>query len=305
MRIQKLLSGSALAVVALYALACSTSSPEPSPQSQDPTAPAPLQPTGPTALGEGFPGYHHTFDRSRFAASLTKELTAFRENGFEKIAGEQGVFAVDALNGWALAVPNAGAEITKRPPFPGNADDHNQHAREYFRAAGIPDDQVSGVHVNTLMQGGAGGDGARVPDRFLGYYSVLERSIQGVPVVDSQAWVRFNVDGDVVEESIYWPALPASLADDIARFTTTAADHHYRAKLKAAVALDVPSGKLAIHHASSTDHRAFTALVTFDVNPVEHRKARMHHFDSTGELVQIPNETESSATPRRAPRLRP
>jgi len=290
MRPAKLLPSFVPTVVVFGMAACGTGAPDLSPQQTDPALlagnPAP----------EVFPGYKHTRERSRFLLG-TSSPTIQIEGGFEKSIGAQGVFATDAVNGWALAVPNADAPIKKRPPFPGNADDHNRHTLEYFLASGIPKDQVTGVHVNTLMRGGMNANGEQLPNQFLGYYSCLERSIQGVPVVESQAWARFNVDGDVVEESVYWPALPPTLEADITNFQVAALDNAYRAKLAAPVPLDFASGKIAIHHSSSTDHRKFTVVITYDVNPAEHRKGRTHHFDINGRAVIISNETENLSVP--------
>jgi hypothetical protein len=237
-----------------------------------------------------YPGYVHSRGRSRFNAGAVAASRS--EGGFAKSIGENGVFAVDSVTGWALAVPNADAPSTQRPPLPGSADDHNRRTLEYFRAAGIPAAQISGVHVNALMQGGADASGARTGDSLKAYYSVLERSIQGVPVVESRAWARFNADDDVVEESVYWPALPASVDADLAALKAAAGTANFHSKLTAAVALDPKSGHLAIHHSSPTDHRPFAVQVTYDVDPMQHRKAKTRHFDLAGREVAIPNETD-------------
>jgi hypothetical protein len=138
---------------------------------------------------------------------------------------------------------------------PGNANSE---------AAGIPQDQISGVHANATMSGGMAPSGVRPPDQLKGYCSVLERSISGVKVSESKAWVRFNLDGAVVEESVYWPELPASLQTDVAVMKGAVAGGLSN-KVNAKDALDLTSGDIWIHHSQPWDDRLFGAEVTCDV----------------------------------------
>src|SRR5690242_4025893 len=59
----------------------------------------------------GAPGYQHSIDRSRFSVGQqSSDLRRVEENGFRKILGPEGVFAVDSRNGLALMIRSGGSD---------------------------------------------------------------------------------------------------------------------------------------------------------------------------------------------------
>jgi hypothetical protein len=240
------------------------------------------------------PGYSHAFERSLFKPGGT--LTTASEMGITKIIGSNGVFATDQVNGWVLATPNAGAPSTTRPPLPGAASDHNAKVLAYFVAAGIPQDQIGSVSTHTLMRGGASAAGVRDPDQFEGFYSILNRAINGVVVSESTAWARFNTDGEVVEESVYWPPLPASVVQDATALAAKVADPAFTSVLTQIEAHDpgygIVDGQVVIHHNDATSHAAPYAVATYDSLPSRGGRG-IKHFDGSGVRIFIAAEVAS------------
>ena len=251
------------------------------------------------------PGFSHTFEHSRFKPGGAP--SAISDMGFSKLVGTNGVFSVDEVNGWVLATPNGGAPSTLRPPYPGTAADHDARVLGYFLASGIPKDQIAGIQVHTLMQTSMSlVDNKKAPDTLLGYYSILNRAINGVPVADSTAWARFNADDEVVEESVFWPELPASVLDRVSAVTAAFGDSARLGAIQQKIEAgakgygSVP-GRIVIHHADSTYRGTPFAVVTYDVFP-GHDRLAVGHFDETGQRITLAHETQPAPVALRSHR---
>jgi hypothetical protein len=233
-------------------------------------------------------GYKHSFDKS--LVKLGSISSRISDQGFSKVIGSDGVFAVDEINGFAESVPNPEA-IARRPPYPGTAADHHARTAQYFLIAGLPSDQIGVIQVHTAMRGGQSVTGQRTPDQFLGYYSIIGRQILGVPVSESFAWARFNVDGDVVEEAVFWPELPGQLKTDVQSFLDVTANVDRSDALKANIEKGAPGhgkapGRIVIHHQNATDRAAPFSRVLYDVTlPGERQRTR--RFDMSGAEVVL------------------
>jgi hypothetical protein len=237
-------------------------------------------------------GYGHTFERSLFKPGGS--VSSISHMGFAKFVGSDGVFATDEVNGWVLATPNAGSPLTTRPPFSVNADDHNAKVLAYFLGAGIPKDQIRNVDVHAEMHGGMSATGVRTKDQLVGFCSILNRAINGFLVAESTAYATFNVDGDVVEESVYWPELPGYVVADAAALATMSADPKQQSaflqKVEAAYqGYGRPDGQIVIHHGDSTYHGAQFAVATYDTLPPRGGQPVLH-FDGSGQRVVLPHE---------------
>ncbi len=167
----------------------------------------------------------------------------------------------------------------------------NSMVTEYFVTAGIPRDQVGGVHALTsLSGGGAGEDAASVRLKVDGYVSVLERVVDGkFLVAELIAWAELDKNGKSISEWIYWPAIPARALADARRLeelTTGARRAEYLARLPGGLLL--PEGTLVIHHSSATDDGAFEAFATYDV--FDNRLGIVKHFDAKGVERRLPSE---------------
>lgn len=185
-------------------------------------------------------------------------------------------------------------------------DKHNQQVVDYFLAAGVPKDQIGGVHATTyLSSSGSLKDPRPAPPKIDGYASVLERKIDKYPVVDSVGWARMTDQGRVVSEWVYWPAIPAKALTDARRLdelATNSGKTDFLARLPAGL----PSGKVVIRHSSAVAEGPFEVFASYDV--LERRTSSMtageenpsdahqlvsvvvRHFDVDGVERRLPQE---------------
>jgi hypothetical protein len=252
----------------------------------------------PATLGPGdAPGYRHGVGASRFR--LGAGVHAVSEASWDKVVGSEGVFATDPYTGAVRANPNADAPAVQVPALTSNPDEHNKHVAAYFRAAGLPMDQVGGAHVTTIMKvdGPADKVGSQRPT-FVAYTTILERTVDGIRVPDSFAWARFNARDEVVAEGVYWPAIPAAaiaqakeLRDQLVDPARGAA---YRAQLHVPDA-SAKGGMVTIRHSGATTHGAFEAVAGYDVHvpygDSMNGRGRTVHFDANGRARALPSET--------------
>jgi hypothetical protein len=263
----------------------------------------------------GASGYQHSIDRSRFALGrLAEQPRVVNEFGFSKVTGSTGVFATNRRNGLTIATQNGGTDkstAAASQPANGKADyllspdKHNAMVVEYFVAAGIPKDQVAGVHANTYLSGGGLGENAASIRKVEGYASVLERVVgDKFPVAESIAWARLDADGQSFSEWVYWPAIPAKALAD-ARLLREQTTGQRKAEYMARLPEGFSAGTVVIHHSSATNEGPFEALATYDVIEVHgampEGSAQMskisrgttvvvRHFDSEGVERRLPSE---------------
>jgi hypothetical protein len=126
------------------------------------------------------------------------------EGNFYKVVGDDGVLATDESNGAVLGVPNGGSPAVLVGPLTSNSDEHNAFVEDYFKTTGLPSTEIDAVHANTMMAGGMAAGGKRLPDRLVGFSSVVTRRLGGVRVAESFAWARFNKDAEAVAEGVYY-----------------------------------------------------------------------------------------------------
>lgn len=213
----------------------------------------------------GMVGYQHGLERSRFIVGTNGRPT--REFGFIKVVASEGTFAVDAENGAVFAIPNArSVEQQKAVWYTHGADKHNQQVLDYFVAAGVPQDQIGGIHATTSLytSGGANDSGAAQPT-IAGWQSVLQRVINGVPVIDSVVWARMNEQGEVISELVYWPPISAKAIDEARRLRSMLSQESERAAFLSRLPRDLPPGKVVIRHSSATVGGPFEVFASYDV----------------------------------------
>ena len=238
-------------------------------------------------------GYIHNASNSHFA--LGTGATIVSEYGMSKLVGSQGVFATNVSTQMVLAIPNADS-----PARTGSAlldeTTHNATVRSYFVGAGLPEAQILSV---TAEAGGlAGGPGAGASVALRGtpplhhFFSIIKRQANGVEVPDSYAWARFNTDGEVVHESVFWPEIPGSALADAAALQAAMNDPQSQAAYIASLPSETWGGKVVIHHTSGVWSGAFGAFASYDVfDP----GGRPRHFDAGGTEFRLP--VEMQATP--------
>lgn len=271
------------------------------------------KPTGLIATDEGGAvGYQHSLERSRFVTG--PELRRVEEFGFSKVVGPAGVFATDLHNGLVVAVQSGGANKGEakagneeaKAGYVMDPDKHNQQVVDYFLAAGVPKDQIGGVHATTyLSSSGSLNDTRPAPVKVDGYASVLERKIEKFPVVDSAGWARMNERGEVVSEWVYWPAIPAKALEDARRLLEMTAGDSDKTAFLTRLPARLPPGKVVIRHTSATAQEPFEVFASDDI--VESRPSPktadgenlssaplgasvVRHFDVDGVERRLPQE---------------
>lgn len=212
-----------------------------------------------------------------------REVTEF---GIHKVVGNNGVFGTRVATGMVLASPNADSPSRFLGPLAGGAAAHDAAVKEYFIGAGLPKEQIASVRV---MAGGLMDGEAKQPAdaHFKALYSYLDRSVDGIPVVDSFAWARINEEEQVVTESVYWPAIPQAVIDGAKAFASSLAD----ATWATAFHQKAPqNGKIVIRHTPGVWDGAFKAAVAYDVTWA----GQVLHYDSSGARFKLPSEQEGA-----------
>lgn len=147
--------------------------------------------------------------------------------------------------------------------------------------------------------------------QFESFTSVVSRQIGGIPVPESFAWATINADEDVVEESVFWPDVPANAIADaralVAMLTDASKVAAFKANLPAGLAGAQSEGGVAIHHSPCTPGRKFAAVASYDVlERLKPASGRERHFDIGGhELIFDFERSQAVASEKRPSRAQP
>jgi len=257
----------------------------------------------------GAVGYQHGLKQSRFVTG--KESQTVNEAGWSKQVGPEGAFATSLHNGVALALPNAHAQLGRKSEYAMDPDKHNDEVLKYFVTAGIPRDQIAGVHAMTLLSStGRRGEARASTPKIDGYISVLERKIGDYKVPDSVAWAQMDKGGNVISEGIYWPAIPASALRDAKHIKDMLATKADKIKFLVHVPAELAPGEVVIRHSSAAMQQGpFEVLASYDVmerrtspesaatasaRGVREGSVIMRHFDSDGVERRLPQERRNA-----------
>jgi hypothetical protein len=192
---------------------------------------------------------------------------------------------------------NAGVPFS---PYTGDISSHEALVQKYFIGAGLPADQVGGVRTNVGATGTGALGGERVTEQYF-YSSIITRAVNGIPVDESHAWARLDVNGNVVAENVYWPALNASVISDAVALSQTVAS---TSPISATYlgSLPVPAsvasiGKVVIHHSSEFVRTTFEDYACYDVQIVPSLGGGyVRHFDKNGAEIRLPQELRTGGS---------
>jgi len=247
-----------------------------------------------SATGAAVAGYQHHVAKSKF--SVGADPLELDEFGMHKVVGASGVFAT-RKTGLVTALANAEAPARKRGPI-ASAEAHDRAVRAYFVQAGVPADQIESVQQFEVVGAPTGPEGKADFHGTVEYrYSMLKRSIRGVSVPDSFAWARVNEDGDVVEEQVYWPAIPQSVVDVGLGLSLKLRDASVAEKLEAALPKHRKGAGLVIHHSPGEWEGPFVAVATYDALQDRESFRAVIHANEAGAAVTLPYEAESAWGP--------
>lgn len=220
----------------------------------------------------GLVEYVHTFESSRFRVGPNVVHTS--DATFDRWAGDDGVFAIRNHNNSARGISNADSPGLALPPL-GPPAVHDQLAIDYFVTAGLPASEIGDVQEWT--EAGTGGGVA--------LHTVLRRSYDGIPVIESIASVRFNSESESVSETVYWPAIGPDVLADAVRIRSLVGDGSNDSGLLAAVVAllgdDFEILGPAIRHSTSASNDPFAAIAVLQVL----KDGTLYNFDVAGELV--------------------
>lgn len=254
--------------------------------------------------------YQHTPSVTHFP--LKGDTTVENGETFERIVSSRGAFLTDRVTHGTLAVRHASSKSTSRadavsdpsayeaPPkgFTQDPDQHNKAAKDYFISIGLPIAEIGGMHVTTMMSGASRiGGGPTPPPMFMWYTSHMERKLGGILVEGSHAFAAIDTNGDLITESVYWPAIPLDVVQAAAaldaRLKSASERATFLAKARAVIPIDDATGQVKIIHTSWTHHGAFEAHAVYDVLTANTGKRANIHFNENGERIVMPEERPS------------
>ncbi|HKU38832.1 MAG TPA: hypothetical protein VJR89_11815 [Polyangiales bacterium] len=246
----------------------------------------------------------HAFDNTRFDVGNNP-----RSRGgpaFEAVQGERGAFFIDLHTNATLAVLNASEKVPR--PLYNNADAHNAEASAYLFKLGIPTAEVSGMHVTTaMMAGGSVIEGIDPKKAQLLYYTThFERSVAGIPVQGSFAFVAFDADRQIITEGIYWPAIPSSVTKQALELENRLKSDVGRSEYMQAIRRNVPAlpeaaGTVRIVHTSFADEGPFEAKAVFVIETRSPNGGMYSDlvFDDRGAITPVGRHVEPVSDPKR------
>ena len=213
-------------------------------------------------------GYVHSPACSRFHVGLAARSAP--EGSFSMVIGAEGVLATNEVTGAVRGILNGGAVAERRPALSKSADVHNARVLKYFTECGLPVDQIGQAQVLTLMAADGPTSAQADANRptFVAYTTVITRQINGIPVPDSFAAARFNVDDEPTMEWVYWPAIPKQVVRDARTMQLALADPGQRAVILANLPASARTAQqeIAIRHSDFADEAPFRAFGSLDVH---------------------------------------
>jgi hypothetical protein len=200
------------------------------------------------AAGEPLRGASYDITKSRFAFGSVPVRE--EEASLTRWVGEHGVVAIWA-NGAQGASMNAGAPESALPDWSADGDALLAHAHDYFVAMGVAPCQATVMHIRA-------GSSATIAG--------LVRTVDGIPVGQSNAWARFVVTDQTTAEGFYWPSIPADVVTAARDFRDRLASPVGLAAFKAALPPEArDEGRVVINHTDGSSTAPFAAVAVYEV----------------------------------------
>lgn len=180
-----------------------------------------------------------------------------------------------------LGSVSTGAPTSTKSPYGTRLADHNDFVRNYFITAGLPVQEI--LSVDGHVGGGAGSLMGQAPTVFepTRFYSVLSRGFDGIPIVGSFATARVDADSEIVEEAVYWPAIPQDILNEAKVLASTLSDTTALSAFRAS--LPNGPGRVCIRHSSGASTGPFQVYAAFSVST----SSGPRDFDGSGAELHI------------------
>jgi hypothetical protein len=244
-------------VGALLFLGCSSSHGEtPVGDNADPASTACI-------AGSALQGAAYDISKSRFAFGGTP--TPVDAGSLVRWTGPDGVVAIFS-NGAELASLDANVPEQNAADFNGDDDALKAYVSAYYESMGAVGCQIA----DSAIFGGFGAvgsidGGTTVVSSWR--TANLARGLDGIAVVESIAYARFDVDDQSTSAGFYWPTIPADVVSDARALRDRLADPAGLAAYKALLPANAQGdGQVAIHHTSMASSSPFASAATYDVN---------------------------------------
>lgn len=205
-----------------------------------------------------------TYDISKSRFAFGSSPSAENDGSFVRWIGSDGVVGISS-DGSELGIMNAGAPETNLPDWSADPSKLSAHAIDYWVSMGVATCQIANANIDGSGSGGGSIDGGFTlvagPSTV-----VLSRGVGGVPVAESLAVARFDVNDQTTDEAFYWPAIPAAVVSSAVTFKNELADPSALAAYKAKLPADAQGqGQVVIHHTSAGSSSPFQSAATYDV----------------------------------------
>jgi hypothetical protein len=212
--------------------------------------------------GQPLAGASYDITKSRFA--FGSKPAAVDAGPLVRWTGSDGVVAI-WTDGSEMASMDANAPEADLPDWSADGKALAAHVTAYFVSMGVATCEISGTD-GTYSAGGGGSTDGTMTVTFPSQSTVgLVRSIDGVPVVESIAFARFDSSEQTTSESFYWPTIPADVVTASRAFHDKLAAPGALAAYKAKLPADAQGdGQVVIHHRVSGSSLPFTAVTTYD-----------------------------------------
>lgn len=234
--------------------------------------------------GQLLTGASYDIQKSRFAFGSTP--VAVDAGPLVRWTGKDGVVAI-WTDGSEMASMNGGAPESNLPDWSSDGNALAAHVKAYFVSMGVATCQISGTDGTYSVGGGGSTNGG--PMFMVASQATLGvlRSIDGVPVVESIAYARFDTDDQTTSEAFYWPTIPADVVTAARAFHEKLAAPGALAAYKAKLPADAQGdGQVVIHHRAAGSSLPFTAVATYDtVQITPQNDGGELSFDSDGNPV--------------------
>jgi plastocyanin len=214
------------------------------------------------AQGHALTGASYDITKSRFAFGA--KPVAVDAGPLVRWTGSDGVVAI-WTDGSEMASMNAGAPEANLPDWSRDGNALAAHVTAYFVSMGVATCQIAGTDGTYSGGGGGSVDGGVTFQAATQTNVGLVRSIDGVPVVNSIAFARFDTSDQTTFETFYWPTIPADVVTAARAFHDKLAAPGALAAYKAKLPADAQSdGQVVIHHRVGGSSLPFTAVATYD-----------------------------------------
>ncbi len=161
---------------------------------------------------------------------------------------------------------NANAPESNLPDWSTDSAKLTAHIQEYWESMGVESCQIMSMGIDGSVSGGGSTDGGGSFQMAGPSTVTFQRGIDGIPVVESLAPARFEVDDQSTFEAFYWPEIPAQVVSAAIAFKNQLANPQALAAYKAKLPADAQGqGSVVIHHSSQSSMGPFQAAATYEV----------------------------------------